>query len=318
MIKSTFKLVAAIILFASCSQAEKAPSGMTYKITHASSNEKLIKNGQILKFNLEYKIKSKDSIFMTTANQMPGYIQYDSAKFATAKYVFQEIVGKLRKGDKVEFSLSVDSLVKQGQVPAYDNMFVKGDVILGKLEVVDVFANAEMVNADQLKEEAKYKEKLSKPIKDFLAKNKITAKETPEGVFVVIKNMGDTTNKVDTSKQVTVNYKGYHLNGEVFDTNIKPGDSTAKPFPVRIFESQVIGGWHYGLLNFAKGGTGTLYIPSYLAYGQQGNDKIKPNECIAFDIEVVDVKKKEALPQQGMPMPQSNDARQKANPAQKK
>jgi FKBP-type peptidyl-prolyl cis-trans isomerase len=299
MIKSTLKLMLAMVLFASCSQTEKAPSGMTYKITHGSGNEKLIKNGQIIKFNLQYKIKSKDSVFMNTANQMPGYVEYDSARSVSEKYTFQEIIGKLRKGDKVEFTLNVDSLVKQGQIPAYDKMFKKGDFVIGKLEITDVFANAELVYADQMKEQAKYKEKLAKPIKDYLTKNKINAVETPEGVFVVIKNIGDTTNKIDSSKQVLINYKGFHLNGEVFDTNIRPGDTTAKPYPVRIFESQVIAGWHYGLLNFAKGGSGTIYIPSDLAYGPNGRDKIKPNECIAFDIEIVDVKKKEPLPQEG-------------------
>ena len=118
MIKSTLKLVAAIVLFASCNQYEKAPSGMPYKITHGSGNEKVIKNGQIIKFNLEYKIKSKNLVYMTTADQMPGYIQYDSIGFASAKYTFQEIMGKIRKGDKIEFSLSVDSLLKKGQIPA--------------------------------------------------------------------------------------------------------------------------------------------------------------------------------------------------------
>ena len=292
MIKSTLKLVAAIVLFASCNQYEKAPSGMPYKITHGSGNEKVIKNGQIIKFNLEYKIKSKNLVYMTTADQMPGYIQYDSIGFTSAKYTFQEIMGKIRKGDKVEFSISVDSLLKKGQIPAYDTTFLKGDFVLGKLEILEIFATPELVNADEIKEKLKYKEKQIKSIKDFLSKNKINAKETPQGIFVVIKNIGDTTNKIDSSKQVTVNYKGYHLNGEVFDTNIRPGDTTAKPYLVRIFESEVIGGWHYGLLNFAKGGTGTIYIPSYLAYGPQGNGKIKPNESIAFDIEVVDVKKK--------------------------
>ena len=217
--------------------------------------------------------------------------------FINEKFNFREILGKLRKGDKVECSISVDSILKYRQLPPY---FKKGDFIIVKVEILDVFATIEMANADIVKEDAKYKEKLSKPIRDFLAKNKINATETAEGVFVVINNIGDTTNRVDTSKQVLINYKGYTLKGEVFDTNIRPGDSTAKPFPVRIFESRVIEGWHYGLLNFAKGGSGTIYIPSDLAYGPNGSGKkIKPNEPLIFDIEIVDVKKKEPLPQEG-------------------
>ena len=60
MVKSTLKLVAAIVLFASCNQFEKAPSGMTYKIKHGSGNEKLLQAGQYVKLHIEYKLKIKD------------------------------------------------------------------------------------------------------------------------------------------------------------------------------------------------------------------------------------------------------------------
>lgn len=310
MIKSTLKLMLALVLFASCSQTEKAPSGMAYKITHGSGNEKLIKNGQIVKYSLEYRKKSKDSVFMTTANDLPGYLQYDSIGFKDLKYTFEEIISKLRKGDKVEFTLSVDTLLKSGQMPPF---LKSGDFVVGKVEILDVFTSVEIAKADVAKEENKYKEKMSKPIKEYLAKNNIVAKETPEGVFIVVKNIGDTTSKVDDSKVAFVNYKGYNLKGEVFDTNIKPGDASAKPLDVRIGENSVIPGWEIGLKYFGKGGTGTLYIPTFLAYGPRGKGDIKPNEHLVFDIEIVDVKKKEPLPEQGNAMmDQINAQMQKA------
>jgi nitrous oxide reductase accessory protein NosL len=73
MIKSTLKLVAAIVLFASCNQYEKAPSGMPYKITHASGNEKLLQQGQYVKLNVEYRLKSKDTVLSTTYGVIPAY-----------------------------------------------------------------------------------------------------------------------------------------------------------------------------------------------------------------------------------------------------
>jgi FKBP-type peptidyl-prolyl cis-trans isomerase len=307
MIKSTVKLTLAIVLLASCKQKpadktengitgqlEKTPSGMVYKIVHANENEKLIQQGQIAKINITYSIK--DSILQTTVGKMPGYVKFDTALLKQSKYDFIEIFNKFKKGDKVEFSLSVDTLAKMGAVQI-NNIFKKGDFIIGKLEVIDIFNTDELAKADGIKESNNFKESQKKSIRDYLAKNNIkNAVETPEGVFVVVKTPGDATNKVDSTKQAAVNYKGYHLNGTTFDTNMKPGGT---PLVVRIFESQVIPGWHYGLTYFAKGGTGTLYIPSYLAYGEQGaGAEIKPNESIAFDIEVLDVKKKEALPKQ--------------------
>jgi FKBP-type peptidyl-prolyl cis-trans isomerase len=314
MIKSTLKVTVAIVLLASCKQKpadrtengltgqlEKAPSGMVYKITHTNDNEKLIQQGQIAKINLTYTIKSTDSVLQTTVGKMPGYVKFDTAMLKQAKYDFIEIFNKFKKGDKVEFSLSVDTLAKLGAVQI-NNIFKKGDFIIGKVDVVDIFSSEELAKEDGNKESKILNENQKKPIREYLAKNNIkNAIETPEGVFVVVKTVGDASNKVDSTKQVSVNYKGYHLNGTTFDTNMKPGGT---PLLVRIYESNVIYGWHIGLNYFNKGGTGTLYVPSYLAYGEQGaGAEIKPNESIAFDIEVVDVKKKEALPKQSAASP---------------
>ena len=143
MIKSTLKLMLAMVLFASCSQTEKAPSGMAFKITHGSGNEKLIQQGQIIKFNVEYRLKKttgndfksfwlwvtgkspKDSVLQTTIGKMPAYIQFDTARMKAMKYDFPEFLAKLRKGDKAEFSLSIDTLEKLGGIQIND-IFKKG------------------------------------------------------------------------------------------------------------------------------------------------------------------------------------------------
>ena len=58
MIKSTLSLVAAIVIFASCNQFQKSPSGMPYKITKGNSKE-LLKHGQFVKLNIEYKVEGR-------------------------------------------------------------------------------------------------------------------------------------------------------------------------------------------------------------------------------------------------------------------
>jgi FKBP-type peptidyl-prolyl cis-trans isomerase len=300
MIKSTLKLMLAMVLFASCSQTEKAPSGMAYKITHGKGNEKLIKNGQAFKYTLEYRLKSNDSILKQ--NEFPEFEQYDSLGFSEVKYNFPEIVGKLRKGDKVDFFISIDTLLKKGAISPNDPILKKGDIVIGKLVMLDVFANIELAKADFMKEQLKKKQKLAKPIKDYLTKNNITAKETPEGIFIVVKNIGDTSSKINESKEVMVNYKLYNLKGVVYQTTFNPTDPSIKPLSVRVGEGQVIPGWDIGLTYFGKGGSGTLYIPSYLGYGKSGKNNIKPDEDLIFDIEIVDVKNKEALPEQGNAM----------------
>jgi FKBP-type peptidyl-prolyl cis-trans isomerase len=61
-----------------------------------------------------------------------------------------------------------------------------------------------------------------------------------------------------------------------------------------------IAGWDDGLRLFKKGGKGRLYIPSSMAYGKQGAPpRIKPNENLIFDVEIVDVTDK--MPQPNLP-----------------
>ena len=286
MIKSTLKLVAAIVLFASCNQYEKAPSGMPYKITHGSGNEKMLQQGDYVKLNIEYKLKTKDSVLSSTYGVIPVYFPVDTNRLG--KYTFTEVILKCRKGDKIEFSLNVDTLVKMGAIQL-NNVFKANDIILGKAEILNVFNNTALVDADYKKEQDLEKTKEIAAIKAYLAKNKITAVESPEGVFVAIKEAGDATNKVDSGKVASVFYKGYTFKGEVFDTNVNAKDSVLKPYDVKVGTGAVIPGWDIGLKYFAKGARGSLYIPAMLAYGPQANGAIKAYENLAFDIEVRDV-----------------------------
>ena len=171
-------------------------------------------------------------------------------------------------------------------------MFKTKDIILGKAEILEVFADVSKVDEDYKKETIAEKNREINIIKEYLAKNKITAVQSPDGVFVVVKEAGDMTKKVDSTKVASVFYKGYNFKGEVFDTNIKPNDPAAKPYDVNVATGAVIQGWDIGLQYFGKGGKGTLYVPAMLAYGPQPNGQIKAYENLAFDIEIQDVNPK--------------------------
>ena len=298
MIKSTLKFVAAIVLLASCNQFEKAPSGMLYKITRGSGNEKALAQGQFLKLNIEYRLKSKDSLLQSNVGHIPSYLPIDTSRLSTSKYEFLEVVMKARKGDKIEFNLSVDTLVKMNALQL-NGIFKAGDVIVGKVEILNVFTQENQVADDYKKEQKIEIDKEIKTIEEYLAKNKITATKTPQGVFVVIKQTGDLNAKIDSSKEVSVFYKGYTLKGEVFDTNIKSRDTASKPYEVNLGTGTVIPGWEIGLPYFTKGAKGSIYVPAMLAYGAQANGPIKSYENLAFDIEIFDVNNKKPV----APMP---------------
>jgi len=117
-------------------------------------------------------------------------------------------------------------------------------------------------------------------IDNYLEDNNTEAQKTDSGIHYYFEEEGDGE-RPDKNSSVTVKYKGYFLDGTVFDQTT--GDDTAT-FPL----SGVIQGWQEGIPLFKKGGKGTLLIPSALAYGTIGNSSIPPNTVLAFDIELVD------------------------------
>lgn len=116
----------------------------------------------------------------------------------------------------------------------------------------------------------------------WLAANKLNegVVETESGLQYTMINAGGEE-KVAPEDTVLVNYKGTLIDGTVFDEN----DST------EFAANRVIKGWTEGLALLGEGGSATLYIPSELAYGPRGNQRIAPNSTLIFNVEVLKVKK---------------------------
>lgn len=116
---------------------------------------------------------------------------------------------------------------------------------------------------------------------EFFEKNNITPQMTASGLFYVIDEPGGSE-KPTAQTAVTVHYRGYFLDGDEFDSSYNRGE------PSTFGLNQVISGWTEGLQLFGRGGKGSLYLPSNLAYGSRGNSSIPGFTPIAFDIELID------------------------------
>jgi FKBP-type peptidyl-prolyl cis-trans isomerase FkpA len=282
--RSIIALFAATVLLASCSQYEKTPSGMTYKITKGSSSKPL-SHGQFVKFNIEYSIPPKDSVLSTSYGHIPAYMVIDTMR--PAKHNFLEIITKVGVGDKVEFNLSVDTLKKLGMIE-YNNVFRARDMIKGRVEILKTFANQQEAEADLAKEQEIEKQNELKDVVAYANKKGYKTQTTASGVVVNVVNAGDAV-KADTGKVAKVMYKGYFTDGKQFDTNMDP-KAPGQPMNVVIGTGGVIPGLEDGLKLFGKGGKGTIIVPAVLAYGGGGNPPvIPPYSTLVFDVEIVDV-----------------------------
>ena len=82
-----------------------------------------------------------------------------------------------------------------------------------------------------------------------------------------------------------MHYEGSLINGTVFDSSIKRGEPAT--FPV----NGVIKGWQEALQLMEVGTKWKVFIPSELAYGEQGaGGAIGPNETLIFEMELLAIK----------------------------
>lgn len=83
---------------------------------------------------------------------------------------------------------------------------------------------------------------------------------------------------------VLANYRGTLLDGTVFDNSYERGE------PVEFPLNAVIPGWAEGIQLMNVGSAYRLYIPSDLAYGEQGiRDVIPPSSVLVFDVELLEI-----------------------------
>ena len=134
----------------------------------------------------------------------------------------------------------------------------------------------------KIKAEAKAKAEKNKLV-DFIKENYPNATKTASGIYYVHTKEG-TGKSPNASNTVEVHYEGKFLNGKVFDSSIKRGESISFPL------NGVIKGWTEGLQLMKEGGKTTLIIPYKLAYGERGRSSIPPKSDLIFDIELIKVK----------------------------
>lgn len=90
--------------------------------------------------------------------------------------------------------------------------------------------------------------------------------------------------KPKATDKVKCHYHGTLLDGTVFDSSIDRGQ------PAVFGVNQVIKGWVEALQLMSVGSKWRLYIPSELAYGEQGaGGSIEPNVTLIFDVELLGI-----------------------------
>lgn len=299
-------LLATSAIFAGCESEKEmktTPSGYKYEVIRESDTP-MPEQDQVLLVNLKY-VDQNDSTWINTAEMgMPQVIIKNDSIWKSRKRAIEEVMLEATKGDSLRIRLSANALFQGTPMPP---QVTKEDTFNIYIGVMDVMGQDELSTWREeylAKRDAAQMEKDKETIKEYLEENNIDAQTTESGLSYVITKEG-TGQSANSGDSVKVNYVGYVLDGEYFDTSI---EEIAKekglynemrpygPFTFVLGAGQVIKGWDEGIGLLKEGGEATLYIPSPLAYGpRQRSEVIKANSILVFEVELVEVVKNESI-----------------------
>ena len=193
-----------------------------------------------------------------------------AVKGVDADINMKHVLLAIEDAKRVEEPVQIDSLMRltQAQMQAVFQRHAE-----------DMRAKAQAEREKALKENAELSEKwLSKVEKQE------GVQKTESGLLYRIDREGDGAQATEDTDVVLVNYEGKNREGEVFDSSYERGEPISFPL------NGVIKGWTEGMKLVKAGGQITLWIPSALAYGENGaGANIGPNEALEFKVELLEV-----------------------------
>ncbi len=205
---------------------------------------------------------------------------------------------EMTKDQKTSYAIGINfgTQVKNDEVPLEMDAFMKGvrDGMAGQnqfteQQMQEIFMQFQMDM--QAKQQAKQAEQAGKAVEEkakgqkFLEENKKDpeVKVTASGLQYKVLTEGKG-NKPSATSKVTVKYTGKLIDGTVFDSTDKNNGGE----PISFGLNQVIRGWTEGLQLMSPGSKYIFYIPSDLAYGDQGAGKLIPGGAtLIFEIELI-------------------------------
>ena len=176
----------------------------------------------------------------------------------------QDVVNKVAQGDTIKKL----TIIRQGE------------------DAKNFLASQEKFDSLVAEIEKKNKEAKEKELADITK----GCTKTPNGIYYQILKNGNGK-EAGKGKTVTVEYKGYLVNGSVFDGSAKLLKGGHEPLDFVTAAGQMIPGFDLMVQEMKVGELRKMVLPPEMAYGVRGYPPVIPgNAYICFDVELVSAK----------------------------
>lgn len=289
-------LVISAITFVSCwnnspyKGYSKTESGLYYKLQIIGDGLIKPSAGDLLQLSITYKTIN-DSVFMDSYSYNETGLVILPFSHSSFKGSFEEGLTKMNVGDSVSFIVSSDSLFQKFFSAELPFFLPKGSLVKVEVKLAGILNNEgyqnEFKRYKDVVEDLDINERCK--LKMYLDTNQTQFSQLSNGMYYLPIKQG-VGERAKSGNQVTINYKGFFLNGKQFESTYVRG----QPLEFRLGEEgQVIKGFETAISLMNEGSKTKFIIPSHLAFGETGSStKIIPAyTTVVYEIELLNIKK---------------------------
>lgn len=268
----------------------KTKNGLYYKIQDLGDENRKAQPHDYVTAQILVKDENDSVLFDTRNIGLSGAVtfQIPSAAELKEKNDYHEGYLHLSEGDSASFITDAYSFFIKTNRALIPKGFNLKSIIRIETKVLKIFSPEEYAKelfAEQERlEQGEFEEK--RILEKYLADSNITIPPIANGMYHIILAEGKGP-VPDSGSIALLNYRGYFLNGRVFDSNYE-----TQPFEYLVgAEEQLIKGLETGVRRMHQGERAKFIIPSHLAFGSSGSSAgiVPPFTTVIYEVELLKV-----------------------------
>lgn len=258
-------------------------SGMKYKFfVNNKTNKTPIKNDILVVF-MKYTTENDSVLFDTKElNGQPFRMKYNG--LSNNGGTIDDAFALMHEGDSAQFIVDAEKFYRETKNIEVPSFIKKDSKLIFNIKLVEIFSYEKYIE-EKKASEVHTAQKEQEILKMYLQSANIITNATNSGLYYIETKEGQGT-KPKSGQKVVINYTGSFINGEIFDSTLKRGET----FEFEFGNNEVIQGLEEGISMMKKGGKATLIIPSQIAYGDKKYKMIPAFSTLIFEVELINIK----------------------------